>query len=87
MNEEQIKNTLNIKSFQSVRHLVDMHTSVAYAIYITNRFRKIGWLAQFEGKYYGQMAKLSIKEKDDIIDAYLAIDENAKKTLKEICQK
>jgi hypothetical protein len=85
--DEEIIKTINTKGLQSVRHLIDMETGTAYCIYITNRFRKIGWLAQVEGKYYGTQAKLALKEKDDIIDYYLTIDDNAKKTIKELCKK
>lgn len=86
MLDEEIIKTLNIKGLQSVRHLVH-ESGNPYAIYITNRFRKIGWLSNIDGKYYGTMSKLALKDKDDIIDYYLAIDENAKKTLTELCKK
>lgn len=86
MSEQDIKKILNIKGLQSVRHLVH-ESGNPYAIYITNRFRKIGWLTNIDGKYYGTISKLSLKDKDDAIDYYLAIDENAKKTMNQLCKK
>lgn len=77
--DNKILEHFKVKSCQSVRHLE--YRDVMYAIFITNRFRKIGWLAEFEGKFYGTFSKLSLKEKDDIIDYYLAMDKNAKETI------
>lgn len=74
-----------VKSFQSVRHLIH-NNGTMYAIFITNRFRRIGWIAEVEGKYYGTFSKLQLKEKDDIIDYYLTIDRNAKETIDELCK-
>lgn len=84
--EQKILEQFKIKSCQSVRHLVDMNTSVAYAIFITNRYRKIGWIAEVNGKYYGTFSTLVLKDKDDIIDYYLAMDDNAKKTIQQLCR-
>lgn len=76
---DKILEHLKVKWLQSVRHME--HNGVMYAVYITNRFRKIGWLAEINGKYYGTPAKMSLKQKDDIIDYYLTIDRNAKETI------
>lgn len=77
--DNKILEHFKIKSCQSVRHLE--YNGIMYAIFITNRFRKIGWLAKIDERYYGTFAKLIIKEKDDIIDNYLAIDKNAKDSI------
>ena len=80
--DNKILDHFKIKSCQSIRHLT--HDGNLYAIFITNRFRKIGWLTEKDGKYYGTFAKMSLKEKDDIIDYYLAMDANAKASLDEL---
>ena len=67
-----------IKSCQSIRHLIDMNTSTAYAIFITNRYRKIGWMAEVKGEYYGITSPMSLDQKDDIIDYYVTMKLNAK---------
>ena len=85
--DQTILDYFKVKSCQSVRHLVDMNTNVAYAIFITNRFRKIGWIAEVEEKYYGGFTKLVLKDKDDIIDYYLAMDDQAKRSILELCKK
>lgn len=72
-------------TMQSVRNLE--HNGHVYAIYITNRFRKIGWMAEIDGQYYGMTAKLLLKQRDDIIDYYLTIDKNAKESIDALCQK
>ncbi|MGI9118411.1 MAG: hypothetical protein ACR2IQ_02590 [Minisyncoccia bacterium] len=80
--DNKILEQFKIKSCQSVRHLI--HKDVMYAVFITNRFRKIGWMAQVGEKYYGNIAKMSLKEKDDIIDYYVSIDKNAKDSIEQL---
>jgi len=77
--DNKILEKFKVKSCQSVRHLE--YKGIMYAIFITNRFRKIGWIAEVNGKYYGTFSKLSLKQKDDAIDFYLAMDKNAKDSL------
>ena len=77
--DNKILEHFKVKSCQSVRHLE--HNGVMYAIFITNRFRKIGWLSEIKGQYYGTFAKMSLKQKDDIIDYYLSMDANAKASI------
>jgi len=77
--KEKLEKIINLPT-QSVRHLT--HLGELYAIYITKCFKQIGWLGEVKGKYYGTLTDLKLKEKDDIIDYYLAMDENAKKTIK-----
>ena len=78
ISSEKLEEVINLPT-QSVRHLT--HEGELYAIYITKKFRQIGWLGEVDGKYYGTLTDLKLKEKDDIIDYYLAMDENAKKTI------
>lgn len=73
------------KTMQSVRHL--MYKEIPYAIYITNRFRKIGWMAIIKGEYYGVTSKLELQQKDDIIDYYVTMKKNAEDSIEEICKK
>lgn len=77
--DQTILDYFKVKSCQSVRHLE--HNGVMYAIFITNRYRKMGWIAEVNGKYYGNISKISLKEKDDAIDYYLTIDKNAKESI------
>lgn len=81
--DDTILEYFKVKSVQSIRY--QTHNGVLFAIFITNRFRKIGWFAEFEGKYYGTFSKLQLKDKDDIIDYYLAIDKNAKDSIDSLC--
>lgn len=78
LTKEKVEEVSNVET-QSVRHLV--YGGALYAIYITKKFKQMGWLAEVNGKYYGTITDLKLKEKDDIIDYYLALDENAKKTI------
>jgi len=84
MLDDKIIEQFKVKSFQSVRHLI--HNGVLYAIFITNRFRKMGWMTEIGGKHYGNVVKLSLVEKDDIIDVYVSLDTNAKQTINEVCK-
>lgn len=86
MQDNDICEKLNIKGLQSVRHLIHVETGTMYAVFITNRFRKIGWVTEIGEKYYSQLAKMQLKDKDDIIDYFLAMDENAKKSIADICK-
>lgn len=86
--EEQIIKKMNAKGLQSVRHLV--WEEVPYAIYIEKGFKSIGWLTEIEGKFYGSVSpleKIPKAQMDDIIDYYLAIDTQAKRSIEQICQK
>ena len=84
LTEKELKK-ITTETMQSVRNLE--HNGVMYAIYITNRFRKIGWMAEIDEKFYGASTKLSLQQKDDIIDYYLTMDKNAKDTIEELCKK
>lgn len=77
--DDTILDYFKVKSCQSVRHL--HHNGTMYAVFITNRFRKIGWLTEIGGRYYGSFSKMTLKDKDDIIDYYLTMDANAKASI------
>lgn len=81
LNKKQLEDFTKM-SMQSVRHCE--YEGVFYAIYITNRFTKIGWMAEIGDKFYGTTAKMKLDQKDDIIDFYLAIDKNAIDTIKSL---
>ena len=82
--DNKILEQFKVKSCQSIRHL--LHNGQTYAIFITNRFRKIGWIYEKDGKYYGAQAKMILRDKDDIIDFYVAMDTNAKASIEELCK-
>jgi hypothetical protein len=79
--KEKLEKVINTPT-QSVRHLI--HDGEMYAVYITKGFKQMGWLGEVNGKYYGTITKLALKEKDDIIDYYLTLDKNAKDTIEAI---
>lgn len=83
LNKKEIENLTKV-TMQSVRNLE--HNGTMYAIYIAKLFRKIGWMAEIDGKFYGQVAMMKLEQKDDIIDYYLAIDVNAKESIDKICR-
>ena len=84
LNKKELEK-LTTMSMQSVRNMI--HNNVVYAVYITNRFRKMGWMAEINGEFYGQTVKMRLEQKDDIIDIYLAVDKNARESIDAICQK
>ena len=75
---------LTKQTMQSTR--TNIYEDVVYAIYITKGFKFIGWMAEINEKYYGTQAEMVLpaKQKDDIIDYYLAMDKNAQESIKEI---
>lgn len=90
--DKAIIDKMNAKGLQSVRNLVHLveDKQVVYAIYIEKGFKNIGWMAEIDGKYYGSyspLGKILKAQMDDIIDAYLAIDDQAKRSIEEICKK
>jgi hypothetical protein len=82
LNKKQLEKFTQ-KTMQSVRNLE--HNGIIYAVFITNRFRKIGWMAEIQGEFYVQLAKMKLEQKDDIIDFYLTTDKNAKDSIDAIC--
>lgn len=85
LNKKQLEKLSGL-TMQSVRNLY--HEGVMYAVFITNRFTKIGWMAEIDQKFYSNVFKLKIQQRDDIIDYYLSTDQNAKDSITSIlCQK
>lgn len=84
LNKKQLEK-LTLLKMQSVRNLV--HNGILYAVFITNLFRKIGWMTEIDGKFYSNVFKLKREQPDDIIDYYLSTDQNAKESIDAIlCQ-
>ena len=83
LNKKQLEK-LTALTMQSVRNL--NHNDVMYAVFITKRFTKIGWMAEIDGKFYSNIFKLKLEQRDDIIDFYVATDKNAKDSIDEICK-
>lgn len=97
--EKDFIDKLNAKGIQSVRNIMHMvhkgegeqtqWVQVPFAIYFEKGFKKCGWLAEINGKYYGStspMEKILKSQMDDIIDVYLALDDQARRSIDKICQ-
>lgn len=94
--DKDFPDKLNMKGLQSVRHLMHaipfegMWKQIPFSIYIEKGFKKIGWLVEIDGEYYGSvspMPKILKTQMDDLIDVYMAIDDQARRSIDNICQK
>ena len=94
--EKDFPEKLNMKGLQSVRNLIHPIFSkketkqIPFAIYIEKGFKQIGWLSEIDGEYYGSVSplpKILKSQMDDIIDAYVAIDMQARSSIEQIWTK